>query len=89
MRSRAKRGQASRFRDVGGEVSGCWPLPGSQRGNRRRVASEEAFLEAAEQASLTNWQTHQWERACNRARAGGRRLPDRHSFSKLQRRPAA
>lgn len=72
--------------------SGHWPQPGSKRGDDRRSASANAFLEAAEQTPLTNWQTFQWERACRlvprRADGRPRKLPDRYPFSKLERRPA-
>ena len=78
------------MRYVGNGVqSNLWPLPGSARGNKRREAAEIAFLSYAEETPLTNWQTHQWERACRKVPVpvkGKRRLPDRYPFSKLERR---
>lgn len=90
MRSKAKRGQGSRMRQIGRNLySDFWPLPGSKRGEQRRRAAEDAFLNASEQISLTNWQNHQWERACHKIprRADGkpRKLPDRYPYSQMQR----
>jgi hypothetical protein len=86
MRSRRKQGTGSPGHD--------WlrPLPGSPRGNAKREATEVAFLEAYEQTPLTNWQTHQWEKAMNakpKVLRNGRLvrpLLERYPFSRLERR---
>lgn len=93
MRSRAKQGQD---RDT------CSRSGWSGRfvQHKRRAAADDAMIESREQIPLSNWQTHQWERACNavprvqKVLANGtrvlvRKLVDRYPFSKLERRADA